>query len=271
MTQPKFSESTPNGRYYRNPSRDVLVPSITNIKNLKAIQGLPGWAARECAEYAAANWEKLSALDDLEKIALIKGAPWRSDPTQPSASMIGDIVHGWIDAFIKGEKVNPGVFLDAKGNECPSPMQARHMWRQFGGWVDRYRPRFYASEFTVWSHQHGFAGTADLAAWIGTGASAPLVLIDNKTGGNVYADTAIQLAALGNAEVILQEDGTEAELPHFDRFAILHIRPRFTRFVPVEHTDEWFKAFLGLKAVFDAVVGFEESTLLAAPKVEVRA
>jgi hypothetical protein len=271
MTQPKFSEPTPNGRYYRNPVNNRLVPSITNIKNLKAIQGLPGWAARECAEYAVGNWQKLAPLDDIEKTALIKGAPWRSDPAQPSASLIGDIVHGWIDAYVKGENVNINVFTDAKGNEHPSPTQARQMWRQFGGWVQKYRPRFLASEFTVWSHAHEYAGTADLGAYIGQGANAPLVLIDHKTGGNVYPDTAIQLAALGNADVILQDDGTEAPLPHFDRFAILHIRPRFTRFVPVQHTDEWFRAFLGLKAVFDAVVSVEETTLLVAPKTEVRA
>lgn len=267
MTQPKFSESTPFGRYYRHPGRAVLNPSITNIKNLKAIDALPGWAAKECANYAAARWDELSRLDESERIALIKGAPWRVDADKPSASQIGDIVHNWIDAYVKGSEVFTETYLDSKGNEHRAPTQARQMYRQFGGWVDRYHPRWFASEFTVWSDEHSYAGTADLAAWIGKA----LVLIDHKTGQGIYPDTALQLSALGNAQLILNEDGTETELPKFDRFAILHIRPRYSHFVPVAHADEWFQAFLGLKKLFDCIVECESSTLAIAPKVEVRA
>jgi hypothetical protein len=271
MTQPKFSESTEFGRYYRNPNRQQLYPSITNIKKLKAIDALPGWAARECADYAIDRWQQLSGLDPVERRALIKGSPWRVDPDKPSASQIGDIVHDWIDGYVRGSTINPETYLDARGDEHKSPLQAKQMWRQFGGWVERYHPKFYASEFTVWSDTHGYAGTADLGAWIGQGANAPLVLIDHKTGNGVYPDTAMQLAALSHADVILQDDGTETPIPHFDRYAILHIRPRYTQFVPVQHVEDWFQAFLGLKKLFDVVVECESSTLAMAPKVEVRA
>jgi hypothetical protein len=81
----------------------------------------------------------------------------------------------------------------------------------------------------------------------------------------------MQLGALANADFIIEPDGTEKPLPAFDAFAVLHLRPRFSRLIPVEHTDEWFKAFLGLKAVFDCVLSYEDSTLAYAPKTEVRA
>ena len=54
-----------------------------------------------------------------------------------------------------------------------------------------------------------------------------LVLADNKTGKSTYPDMGIQLAAGGKAEFILQPDGTQEAMPHYDRYGILHIRPRY--------------------------------------------
>ena len=50
------------------------------------------------------------------------------------------------------------------------------MWRQFGGFLDKYKPQWVDSEFTVWSETHGYAGTADWAALLGKN----LVLGDQK-------------------------------------------------------------------------------------------
>jgi hypothetical protein len=144
------------------------------------------------------------------------------------------------------------------------------MWRQIvgpKGFVETYKPSWSLSEFTVWSDAHNYAGTADLAAYIGNA----LVLIDHKTGKNAYPDTALQLAALANADFILSPDGTEMPLPKFDRCGILHIRPRSCRLIPVDHIEEAFSAFLGLKACFDWQVAYQDETLKYAPKLEVLA
>jgi hypothetical protein len=58
-------------------------------------------------------------------------------------------------------------------------------------------------------------------------------------------------------------------LPHFDRFGILHIRPRGCRLIPVDHIDAAFVAFLGLRACFDWQVNYQDQTLRYAPKLEV--
>jgi hypothetical protein len=258
VTSPKLAVSTEWGRHYAHPGRPNTVPSVTTIKDMKAIKGLPYWAAREAATYAADNIAKLSALDRDEVIQLVKGSPWKPKPDSPSK--VGDVVHDWIDRNARGETVPDDEIAGA-------PLQARQMWRQFGGFSDRYKPRWYATEFTVWSDEFGYAGTADWAAYIGEF----LVLGDNKTGTGVYPDSAMQLAALSHADFILEPDGTEKTLPHFDKHAILHIRPRFSQLIPVDHISEWFRAFLGLKAVYDTVVNYEATTLLHAPKVEVRA
>jgi hypothetical protein len=268
LTDPALSIKTANGRYYAHPGKGKQVPSITNIKDMKNIPALKYWAAKEAANYAADNLGKLSQLSREEAFQLIKSAPFAYSSTKAEASLVGDIVHEWIDRIIKGDSgFSTDSYVGKDGNEHPSPLQAKQMWRQWGGFLDRYQPKWVASEFTVWSDAYGYAGTADWAAYI----SGSLVLGDNKTGQSVYPDTAMQLAALGNADFILEPDGTEKPLPKFDRFAISHIRPRFSRLIPVEHTDEWFKAFLGLKALFDAIVNYEDATLQFAPKIEVKA
>ena len=268
MTAPALAQATPWGRYYGRPGKaaGLMVPSITNIKSMKAIKGLPNWAARECAEYAADNLERLEHLDRDERVQLIKGAPWREKEDSPAH--IGDIVHEWIDTLAKGGKVDPEVYHDFHTGELmKAPRQAKQMWRQFGGFLNKHNPRWVKTEFTVWSDTYGYAGTADWSAYIGPW----LVLGDNKTGKGVYADTAMQLGALAHADVILDTEGHEEPVPKFDRYAILHLRPRSATLVPVEHIDEWFEAFLGLKKVFDTVVNFEDKTLMYAPKIETRA
>jgi hypothetical protein len=271
MTQPKLAESTPQGRYYRHPGRDgqSMNPSITNIKQVKNIP-LVGWASRKCAEYASENIAKLAQLGPAEIKELVKGAPYRSDPDRPNEAGIGDIVHDWIDSYIKsgGQIPNTEVYYDRDGREHPAPITAKRMWRQFGGLVDKYHPKFIESEFTVWSDKYGYAGTGDFSLSEINGKPWT-TLVDNKTGKQPYPDMAMQLGALAYADFILDEDGTEREIPKFTHFAIAHIRPMSATLVPVpkEAVDAWFKAFLGLKTVFDVMHEWDDRTLLFAPKI----
>jgi hypothetical protein len=248
-------------------------PSITNIKQVKNVP-LGGWASRKCAEYTAENIASLATLSPVEIKELVKGAPWRADPDKPNEAGIGDIVHDWIDQYVKNggtSSPNTEVYYDREGQEHPAPITAKRMWRQFTGIIDRYHPEFIESEWTVWSDKYGYAGTADLSAYIGP--QRWTTLIDNKTGKRPYPDMAMQLGALAYADFILDVDGTERPIPPFTRFAILHIRPMSATLVPIpkEAVDAWFKAFLGLKVVFDCINEWEDKTLLYAPKVQVAA
>jgi hypothetical protein len=269
MTTPRFAEDTDNGRFYRRPGGINRVPSVTNIKKVKHVP-LGGWAAREAATYASKNRVMLASLPEQEAFQLVKGSPWQPGAKKDTSSWIGDIVHGWLDCLIKGEKDKPMVYTDKNGDEHESPVSARHMWNQIvgsGGFIERYTPNWYKGEFTVWSDTYGYAGTADWGAWLGNS----LVLADNKTGAQAWPDTALQLAALAKADFILDEDGAEIEMPHWDKCAVLHIRPRSYTLHPVVHIDEAFQAFLGLKACFDWQCNYEDETLQWAPKIEVRA
>ena len=252
-----MSVMTDNGRYYIHPSRRKSVPSITNIKDIKSIPALKYAAARDAASYAADQRAKLATLEREEAFQLVRSAPFRRTPDSPSA--IGDIVHNWIDRFIKKEPVPPEEVSAA-------PVTARHTWEQFGRFVNRYAPEFTGSEFTVWSDVHDYAGTGDFSCRIGGG----LVLVDTKTGKQAWPDMAIQLAALANADCILTPDGEENEMPAWDAYGVLHLRPASFALIPVYHIDAAFRAFLGLKAVFDWQVEFGDKTLGYAPRFGTR-
>jgi hypothetical protein len=259
MTAPAMSVTTNNGRYYVHPSRRKSVPSVTNIKNIKAIDGLKYSYARGAAEFAVDNSDAWKNLDRESAIRLIKGAPDQRGPNSPSS--VGDTVHNWIDRYIKGERISEHEIGQAV-------ITARRMWGQFGNFVGRYSQapynlEFLDSEFTVWSDAHDYAGTADLALRI----AGKLILADTKTGKQPWPDMALQLAALSHADFILTPEGEQREMPKWDAFAILHLRPMSFALIPVYNIDQAFQAFLGLKAVFDWEVNCGDKTLGYAPRV----
>jgi hypothetical protein len=254
MTDPALSVSTANGRYYVRPDRGDSVPSITNIINKKDKPGLKYWAAKECANYAANNLARMSVLTRDEVYQLVRQAPFQRRDDSPAA--IGDIIHNWIDRRIKGDTPSHDEVNQAANT-------VKWMWQSFLKFEEHYHPEYTGSEFTVWSNRYQYAGTADLSCRI----NGLHVLVDTKTGQNIYPETAMQLAALANADVIITADGSEKALPVFDKFAILHLRPRSAVLNPVENTTEAFQTFLALKQVFDWDIEFAEKSIQFAPKI----
>lgn len=254
MTAPALSVPTANGRHYQRPGRSDLVPSITNIIGVMDKPALKYWAAKEAANYAADNRAMLATLERDDAQTLVRNAPFRRSDDSPAA--IGDIVHNWIDQYVKGNH-------PSHEEVTASHRSARDTWYSFIKFRDYYKPEFVASEFTVWSDTYGYAGTADLHMRIG-GVS---VLADAKTGTGIYPETGMQLAALANADFILTPDGQELPIPAFERFAILHLRPRSATLAPVQGIPEAFECFKALKIAFDWKVNHSESVIGFAPKV----
>lgn len=254
MTAPQLSVSTPNGRYYIHPGRPgESVPSITNIIGMKNKPGIPYWYAKTVANYAADHRERLATMSREEAFSLCRYTPFTDRDDTPS--VIGDIVHGWIERHVKGDAPS-----DAEVGQAH--VTARHMWESFTKFVGHHSPEFTASEFTVWSNAHGYAGTGDLTMKI----NGWHILADTKTGERVYPETAMQLAALGNADVMLDTEGREMPVPKYDRYAILHLRPKSWTLYPVEKIDEAFECFLALKQVFDWNLHHAPASIALAPK-----
>lgn len=259
MTDPILSIKTPNGRHYKHPISASVVPSITNVIGMKDKPALVGWAAREVATFAAENLDVLGKLERQERIDLAKGSPYRSSH---NAADRGTEVHGWIETYIK--KTMSGRKPGRPEGYEKSSITAKNMWTQFGAFVKKYDPEWVASEFTVWSDTYEYAGTGDFIAKI----KGSYVWVDAKTGKGVYPEVGMQIAALRGADYMFLSDGERTVLPPFDRGAVLHVRPRGTRFHPLDHMDECFEAFLGLRQVFRWHVEYAGEVIIEVPKVE---
>lgn len=274
MTDPALSVQSQSGRFYvhpGNPTGSRRVPSITNICGVKDKGGIAKWGYRKCGEFVRDNLDAINALNDgVAIVDLVRESPWRSTA---DSSHVGDVVHDWADRHIKGEAIPPEElakpfvifrdtqeFLTSKG-----AANARGMWRSFLALEARYKIEWVASEVTVWSEKHEYAGTMDWIARIG----GALTVGDNKTGNNVYKEVAMQLAAGAFADYAFDGQGNQIAIPKAERFAVAHLRPRYGRLVPVVHLEEAYKSFLGLRECFEWDNTFaNEDVLLVAPKIE---
>lgn len=255
MTDPVLAVPTSNGRYYVRPERGSM-PSITNIIGKKDKPGLKYWAMKECATYASQQRATLASLTEREAYTLVREAPFARSDDSPAA--IGDIVHSMIERKVKNENA------PSHDEVTTAHHTVRAMWQSFLKFEERYKPQYTGSEWTVWSDTYGYAGTMDLSFNV----AGFHVLCDAKTGKNVYPETAMQLAAGAFADVVIGADGNEVgAVPKYDKYAILHLRPRSATLVPVDNIPAAWEAFKALKLVFDWDVEMSGQTLGFAPKV----
>lgn len=231
MTKPVLAQQTDYGRAYVHPLTGEAVPSVTTLINVIHKPALVPWKAKMAAEYAVKNWEMLSGLPESERVPLIREA---ADRYASRASDHGTLIHEICDAW-------------ATGKPYPNwSSKADSSMNQFIEFLTAIRPRFVENEFTVWSRQYGYAGTADALLDIG----GEMVLADWKTGARVYPEVGLQLSALANADFILRPDGTEDPLPGITRMAALHLRPRSWRLVNIYESGECFRAFRAAIEIF---------------------
>lgn len=272
MTKPTRSFDTNFGRFYSHPASGApsaigLIgvepgsegpyapkPSVTNIIRIMDEGFLPNHYAKLVAEHAVNNLDAIRY--SVEKfgpdiaVGSLKAVPSRPNP----AAAIGDEVHDAIDDYVHGTIRDPALF---------STTTARQMFAQFKNFMEVEKPEVLASEFTIWSYKHGYAGTGDLLwKW------RDLVwLVDSKTGNRCYPKVAMQCGALAMGCVILDASGNELPMPHTDKLGAFHIRPRSAKLYELQHPNEAFAAFLGLKTVFDWMRFFKESTIPDVPLV----
>lgn len=232
MSAPANAASTSKGRLYTHPGTGEKWPSVTTIISGGVPKpALPRWSAKAAAEYAVKTWDTLSTLDADERVALIKGAPWRESE---SAADLGSAVHEAIDFWCRNEPKPewlPGVepFMES-----------------FVDFLEKRDPTFTHNEVTVVNRTHGYAGTLDFIATI----SGLVTLGDVKTGKAVYPEVALQLVALAKAEFILTYDGEELPMPTVDILAALHVRPRSWTLMHVVPREASWRAFLAAREVW---------------------
>jgi hypothetical protein len=137
--------------------------------------------------------------------------------------------------------------------EYPSEIASR--MRSFTSWVNDFRPRFLATEFSVFNLRYVYAGTGDAIVEVyivPPGELAPRwvrVLVDYKSGGDIWPEAALQESAYIRGDFIGLPDGTSIPLPQCEFAAVLHLTPGGYHFQFVDVTDPVFAIFLAVSTV----------------------
>lgn len=242
-TRELLRSNSGQGRTYSWDGRQYA--SVTSIiSNGVPKPALVGWAKKITAEYAVDNLDMLTALaenDPKGAVDWLKGAAYRQ---RDEAASKGTAIHEATERIAMGE-----TFEDIY-EESDKTTQA--MLRQYEQFVEVVQPVYLAVEAVVYSTTHGYAGTLDaivetehegILAQLGLDRPATL-LLDLKSSKGVYAETGLQLAAYRYADFIGLEDGSEHPMLEVDGAAVLHIRPRSWKLIPVDTSEEVFKSFI---------------------------
>ena len=158
----------------------------------------------------------------------------------------GTAVHLAIDAAVNGHELEVEL----------TPTQDA-MMRQFYRWQRGFGPDYLATEVAVFSDTHDYAGTVDFIARTG----GRTLLIDTKTGFDLWPVMALQLAAYGHGEWMVHS-GQKTDIPPLDGLAVLHLRPdRFAlREVRPDIIPLAWEAFLGARRAHRWMEGSGKAT-----------
>lgn len=225
-------------RYYWNGVR--IGPGITSvIAKVDKSGPLIGWAKGVTADAALANLDEL-ALMRAEKGPAIAKAWLTAHATaeSDSAKSLGTTIH------LAAEQMARGAVPDLAPDHLP--------WAAaYARFMEDWQPEYRSLERFVANLELGYGGTFDFIAVL----DGKLTLCDLKTGKGVYAETRLQLAALGLAEFIgLPNDPKQYLMPKIEQYAILHVRPdaysRGYSLLRVDVNEADWSAFRGALAIY---------------------
>lgn len=234
-TAPIRRVDTAKGHYYRD-AVGQRVPGVTTIIG----DGVPkpaliNWAANSTAEAAINGWDDLGQLPPAARLKKLQGARYEVKDT---AARRGTEVHAAAERLLAGETV-----------QVPDEI-AGHV-ESYARFLDGFKVEPLHVEFSCVSYKWGYAGTADLCAWVQLpDRSRSLLLMDLKTTrSGIFGETALQLAAYRYADTWSGQDGVEFDPPEVHYCAGIHVRADGYDLVPVEACEQEFKDFLYVQRV----------------------
>ena len=241
-------------RTYSVPDADgnlIDLPSVTTILRIVNKPALIYWAANSVANYALDNLDTITDLmhvgltsEELKDhppdrdgaYRLLKGSPWSH---RDRAANVGTIVHDIIAKLTLDEEVDV-------------PVAAQPYVDAWGEFVRDYGDEFEAAEMTVFSLEHGYAGTLDALFRFGK----LLGTLDYKTrqgkkkaAVSAYETELLQVAAYSKAEWILLPDGSMERMPKIDGGSILMLCDDGYAISKIDMESD-FEGFLAARALF---------------------
>lgn len=208
-------------------------------------ESLMFWAAKEAAEYAvnhvgswAREYDGVILPTDREAVVNdIKRAPFKK---RDAKANVGSAVHKALELHQGG----------ADFEEAVAGVSAEHEGYVYGAlkFLDHFDPLILATETTVYSRKHSYAGTLDMLAEVSGRGCA---VIDFKTSKDAYPDMGLQLAAYANADFMVVDE-KEKKLPKVDLGIIVILKPHGGyKAQPFNDLDRHFEAFLAAKQIWE--------------------
>lgn len=218
---------------YEDTETGARVPGVTSYTD----KGVPkpalvNWAADTTAEYAVDNWERLTELAPSARLKELKGARYAS---KDAAANKGTLVHKLAAKLVDGQQVS-----------IPEGLEG-HV-QSYVRFLDEWEVEPLLVETTVYSVQHGYCGTLDLLADLVDADDPPnhlRWLLDVKTNrSGIYGETALQTSGYRFADVWVDDDGEEHELPRVDAVGAVHVRADGYSLVPLVAGETQHRQFL---------------------------
>jgi hypothetical protein len=220
---------TAKSHYYRDAT-GARVPGVTTIKD----KGVPkpaliNWAGNFTAEYAIDHWDELATMAPAARLKLLQRARYAD---VDRAKDRGTEVHRAAEKLLAGEAV-----------QVPEEI-AGHV-ESYARFLDGFKVEPVHVEFSCVSYKWGYAGTADLCAWVQLPERGRVLsLQDLKTSrSGIFGETALQLAGYRYADVWVI-NGEEVEPEPVEFCFGIHVRADGYDLLPVEVGEQEFKDFL---------------------------
>lgn len=238
MTNPANAKTDSDGlRYYEWEGEQY--PSVTTLRR---IIGVP---------FSLVNWMQANVMNAVisdPSLAEVRQVPSRgktmrdekpaeirkriraaADAEREQSADRGSRVHEAAEQRVPVSKADPDV----------APFLA-----QFYDWLDASNAKVLSQEGQVFNLTLGYAGSYDLIVQLPDGR---IVVIDIKTGKNIYADHALQLMGYGLGEFVGWNDRRDMAatqlLQGAHALAVLHLTEEGWEFVELRVTPELRQAF----------------------------
>ncbi|MFG3200352.1 hypothetical protein ACGFYT_30010 [Streptomyces sp. NPDC048208] len=238
-------------RFYVDHVTQEKVPGVTSVVGMLPKPFLQFWNAKMVAELAVDSLSFVQQMAERDRegaIDYLKGAARRYTKSRAD---LGSKAHDLFERMIRGEGrlTERDRFGDYVVRVHPDLEPYRANFHQF---MDAVQPELIRAEDVAWSDTHKYAGSFDALLSIKDEDGARVTVIaDWKTSKATYPDVALQMAAYGFADRLIDPDGNSAPMPHIDAAAVLHITADQWAFKPVRFDAEVFEHFLTLRRTFD--------------------
>lgn len=206
FTPPVRRRNHGSGHSYRD-ANDQKIPGVTTLIKEAVPPKLDKWAAEKTTDHAIDNWDELARLPLSKRRKELENA--RFDDLRKK-SVRGTKVHAIAEKAVDGQEVDKPEDL------------AGHIDALIEFW-NRWQLEPLHTEFTVVHYDVGYAGTADLIAFLPS--LDQTWLLDYKTSEKgVYGDVALQLAAYRYAQKMVDATGAEVDMPEVDGAGVIWVR-----------------------------------------------